>query len=133
MADPGRSENATPKRREEARERGQVARSVELNSVIILLTALLTFRFAGPYMVDSMNQLAVFSYQNMNTSLGMETVYSFGLFYMWNIFKVIAPVLAAILLVGLMSNYLQVGVLFTLKPLIPKLSNVNPLSGFSKL
>jgi flagellar biosynthetic protein FlhB len=133
MADPGRTENATPKRREEARERGQVARSIELNSVIVLLTALLTFRYAGPYMIDSMNQLAVFSYQNMNTSLGMETVYSFGLFYMWIVFKIIAPVLAAILTVGLMSNYLQIGVMFSLKPLMPKLSNVNPISGFSKL
>ncbi len=133
MADPGKTENATPKRREEAREKGQVVRSIEINSAIILLTALLTFRYAGPYMVDSMNQLAVFSYRNMNVPLGMETVYSFGLFYMWNVFKIIAPVLAAILAVGLMSNYLQVGVLFSLKPLIPKFSNVNPMSGFSKL
>lgn len=133
MADPGRTENATPKRREEARERGQVARSVEVNSAVILLTALLTFRYAGSYMIDSMNQLAVFSYQNMNMTLGMESVYSLGLFYMWQIIKIIAPVLGMILFVGLLANYFQVGVLFSLKPLVPKFSNVNPLSGFKKL
>ncbi len=133
MADPGKTEKATPKRREEARERGQVARSIELNSVVILLTALLTIRYVGPYMVDSMNQVAVFSYQNMNTTLGMESVYSFGLFYMWQIFKIIAPVLGAILFVGLLINYFQIGVLFTMKPLVPKFSNLNPLSGFQKL
>lgn len=133
MADPGKTERATPKKREEARERGQVARSIEVNSAVILLTALLTFRYAGSYMVDSMNQLAVFSYQNMNTSLGMETVYSLGLFYMMQIFKIIAPVLGMVLLVGLMANYFQIGVLFSLKPLVPKFSNVNPLSGFQKL
>ena len=133
MADPGKTEKATPKRREEAREKGQVPRSVEVNSAVILLTALLTFRYAGPYMVDSMNQLAVFSYQNMNMTLGMESLYSLGLFYMWQIAKIIAPVLGMILLVGLMANYMQVGVLFTLKPLVPKFSNVSPLSGFKKL
>ena len=133
MADPGKTEKATPKRREEAREKGQVPRSVEVNSAVILLTALLTFRYAGPYMVDSMNQLAVFYYQNMNMTLGMESLYSLGLFYMWQIAKIIAPVLGMILLVGLMANYMQVGVLFTLKPLVPKFSNVSPLSGFKKL
>jgi flagellar biosynthetic protein FlhB len=69
----------------------------------------------------------------MNTSLGMESVYSFGLFYMLMIFKIIAPVLGTVFLVGLLINYFQVGVLFTLKPLVPKFSNVNPLSGFEKL
>ncbi len=133
MADPGRSEKATPKKRQEAREKGQVARSVEVNSAVVLLAALLTLRYAGPYMVDSMNQLAVFSYQNMNISLSMENVYSFAIFYMVQAFKILAPVLGAILCVGLMANYLQVGVLFTVKPLVPKLSNINPMTGFQKL
>jgi len=133
MADPAKTEKATPKRRQEARERGQVTRSVEINSVVILLAALLTFRYAGPYMVDSMNQLTVLTYQNINTSFGMENLYSFAIFYMLQIMKIITPILAVILMVGLMANYLQVGVLFSLKPLIPKFSHVNPMAGFQRL
>src|SRR5271169_3927617 len=104
MADPSRSEKATPKRKQEAREKGQVARSVEVNSALVLLAALTTFRFAGPYMVDSMNRMAVFTYQNMNSSFGMENVYSSSIFYMVQVFKIIAPVLATVLLVGLTVN-----------------------------
>src|SRR5579862_1136537 len=111
MADPAKSERATPKRRQDARERGQVVRSVEVNSVLVLLAALTAFRYAGPYMVDSMNNLAVFTYQNMNMTLGTESVYSLVLFYMWQVFKIISPVLGSVLLVGLLVNYLQVGVL----------------------
>ena len=133
MADPARTEKATPKRREEAREKGQVARSVEVNSVIILLAALLAFRCAGPYMLDAMGRLTIFTYQNLNTSFGMENVYNLVLFYMWQVFKIIAPILVVILLVSLAVNYLQVGVLFTIKPLTPKFTNLNPITGFQKL
>src|SRR6185369_10012522 len=133
MADPGKTEKATPKRRQDAREKGQVARSTEINSVVVLLVALLAFRFAGPYMVDAMGRLTVFTYQNMNFGFDMETIYNLGLFYMWEVLKIIAPVLLSILLVGLLANYLQVGVLFTLKTLTPKLSNVNPITGFERL
>src|SRR5580658_8379420 len=133
MADQSRSEKATRKKGQEAREKGQVARSVEVNSALVLLAALTAFRYGGPYMVDSMNNLAVFTYQNMNTSFGMENIYSMALFYMLQVFKIIAPILGTVLAVGLLINYLQVGVLFTMKPLTPKLSNINPISGFQKL
>jgi flagellar biosynthesis protein FlhB len=133
MADPGKTEKATPKRKQEARERGQVARSVEINSVIVLLAALLTFRYAGPYMVDSLGNLTTFAYQNMGLSFGMENVYSYAIFFMWQIFKIIAPILVVILLVSLAVNYFQVGVLFSLKPLTPKLNNINPMTGFQRL
>jgi flagellar biosynthesis protein FlhB len=133
MADPAKTEKATPKRRQEARERGQVTRSVEINSVVILLAALLTLKYAGPYMIDSMCQLTVLTYRNINTSFGMENIYTFGIFYMVQVMKIITPILAVILMVGLMANYLQVGVLFSLKPLIPKFSHVNPMAGFQRL
>jgi flagellar biosynthetic protein FlhB len=133
MADPAKTEKATPKRKQEARERGQVSRSVEVNSAVILLAALLTFRYVGPYMMDSLGNLTVFAYQNMGISFGMENVYSYGIFYMWQVFKIIAPLLGIILLVGLAANYFQVGVLFSLKPLTPKISNVNPMTGLQRL
>jgi flagellar biosynthesis protein FlhB len=133
MADPARTEKATPKRREEARERGQVARSIEVNSVLVLLGTLLAFRYAGPYMMDSLGRLTIFTYENMNTGFGIENIYSLTLFYMWQVFKIIAPILAVIVLVSLAVNYLQVGVLFTLKTLTPKFTNVNPITGFKKL
>jgi len=133
MADPAKTEKATPKRRQEARERGQVTRSVEVNSVVVLLAALLTLKYAGPYMVDSMSRLTVLTYQNMNTSFGMENLYTFTIFYMLQVMKIITPILSVILLVGLMANYLQVGVLFSMKPLVPKFSHVNPMSGFQRL
>ncbi|MEW6042259.1 MAG: EscU/YscU/HrcU family type III secretion system export apparatus switch protein, partial [Elusimicrobiota bacterium] len=42
-----KTEQPTPKRRQEAREKGQVAKSQEVNSVFILLAGLLTMNFFG--------------------------------------------------------------------------------------
>jgi flagellar biosynthetic protein FlhB len=133
MADPSKTEQATPKRKQEARERGQIARSVELNSAIILLTALITFRYVGPYLLNSIGKLTVYTYENMSASFGMENVYSQTIFYMIEIFKMVAPILLVMMVVGLLVNYMQVGVLFTLQPLTPKLSKINPIAGFQRL
>ncbi|HVZ81917.1 MAG TPA: flagellar biosynthesis protein FlhB [bacterium] len=133
MADPSKTEKATPRRLQEAREKGQVARSVEVNSALVLLGALFAFRFAGPYMIESMGRLSSFCYRNLDVSFDMENVYAMVLFYMTEVFKIIAPVLGVVLVVGLLSNYLQVGVLFTMKPLVPKFTNINPVTGFQKL
>jgi len=133
MADPSKTEQATPKRRQEAREKGQIARSVEINSALVLLTALLAFRYVGPYLLNSLGNLTVFTYQNMNASFGMDNVYTYTAFYMMEIFKMVAPILFIMLVVGLIANYMQVGVLFTIKPLIPNLTKLNPMSGFQRL
>jgi flagellar biosynthesis protein FlhB len=133
VADPSKTEQATPKRKQEARERGQIARSVELNSAIILLTALITIRYAGPYLLNSMAKITVFAYENMSADFGMENVYSYTIFYMMEIFKMVAPILMVMLVVGLIVNYMQVGVLFTIQPLTPNLSKINPIAGFQRL
>ena len=133
MADPSKTEQATPKRKQEARERGQIARSVELNSAIILLTALVTIRYVGPYLLNSMGKLTVFTYENLSASFGMDNVYSYTIFYMMEIFKMVAPILMMMLIVGLIVNYMQVGVLFTIQPLTPKLSKISPIAGFQRL
>src|SRR5665213_420130 len=133
MADPSKTEQATPKRRQEAREKGQIARSIELNSALILLTALVTIRYIGPYLLNSIGKLTVYTYENMSTDFGMDNVYTYTIFYMMEIFKMVAPILMVMLLVGLIVNYMQVGVLFTMQPLTPNLSKINPIAGFQRL
>jgi flagellar biosynthetic protein FlhB len=133
MADPGKTEKPTPRRIQDARERGQVARSLEVNTVVILFACLLMFRYGGGYIIGTLGEAARYSFGNLGMHLGIETVQSLFLFVLWEIFRVIAPILGTILIVSLLVNYLQVGVLFTPKPLIPKWENVNPVAGFKKI
>ena len=54
-----KTEQATPKRREDARRKGQVARSSELSSIAILTAGLLALSALGPYMYDQLSLLMV--------------------------------------------------------------------------
>jgi flagellar biosynthetic protein FlhB len=47
-----RTEQATPKKRQEAREKGNVAKSREIPSVLVLLFSLLVFYFTGTWMIE---------------------------------------------------------------------------------
>src|SRR3954452_2353382 len=44
-----KTEKATPKRREEARKKGQVAKSTDLNGAVVLLSALFALSIWGPH------------------------------------------------------------------------------------
>ena len=52
-----RTEKATPKRRQDARKKGQVAQSREIPSAMILLASLVFFYFAGGFMFRRMGNL----------------------------------------------------------------------------
>ncbi|HYE12142.1 MAG TPA: flagellar biosynthesis protein FlhB, partial [Patescibacteria group bacterium] len=52
---------------------------------------------------------------------------------LWIFTKVMAPILLISALVAIVLNYLQVGFLFTLKPLIPKINKLNPIEGFKNI
>ncbi len=129
-----RTFSATPRRRQQARERGQVFRSVELTSAVILLVTFAAIRLAVPtmgrsitaYVVDSLSKLPTNDLTALdirNLFIGAGTV---GL-------KVVIPVLGAAFVAGLMINVAQVGLVLTGKGLTPDLSHINPVQGFTRL
>lgn len=133
MADPSRTEKATPKRRQEARERGQVARSMELNSVLVLAAALIAFRIGGDWIFHSTAEVSSFAFSHLNWNITLENMDAILLFSLFHFLKILLPVFVLILIVSLLSNYLQVGVNFTVKPLVPRLDNIHPARGFKRI
>ena len=61
MAGHDKTEKATPKKREEARKKGQVAKSADLNGAVVLLVGLFALAATGPSIVahcrDAMTQM----------------------------------------------------------------------------
>ena len=62
-----RTEQATPKRKQEARKKGQVAQSKEISSVMILMVATAFFYFAGSWMFWSLSEFVTGVYKNIDT------------------------------------------------------------------
>jgi flagellar biosynthesis protein FlhB len=135
FADPDKTEEATPRRKSEARKKGQVAKSNELNSVVALLALILILNYFGGWLY---NELLIYVQNNLGPqALTKELTETnlFNLLFRHCIFflRIFLPLGLGAALVGVIINVLQVGPLFTLEPLIPKFSRMNPVSGLQRM
>jgi flagellar biosynthetic protein FlhB len=132
--DSERTEPASPRRLEQAREDGQVARSQELNTFALLATVGISIWTLGGQFLSGLTDLMragltlsagdAFQAEQMARLLGRHGASGF---------MTIAPVLAVAFLAALIAPLLLNGWLFTLKPLQPNFSRLDPLSGFGRM
>ena len=102
-----KTEQPTPRRREKARKRGQVARSQELNSVVVIFFGVLALMIFSSYIFSNLVSLFHFNLANIYTDLNIATTYDLFISNGSTLIKTIAPVL---ILVGLfVSQRLFVG------------------------
>ncbi|MBI1825589.1 MAG: flagellar biosynthesis protein FlhB [Planctomycetes bacterium] len=127
-----RTEAPTPRRRMEARNRGQVARSHDLTAAAILCAAFVGLRLWGTNLWICLQQVivGVLEDEHSTSIQGLST-------YMratgWELVRVLGPFLLLLFAVGLVVLLGQIGFVFTWEPLIPSLSKLNPISGFGRL
>ncbi len=128
-----KTEKATPKRRRELREKGQVARSKEIPSVAIILMGTVTLYFSAGYMYQQNAALLHLLLGNSKSFIDPGILNHRLFIKVATIsFSMIAPVAFAVFVAAIISNYVQVRGLFTLTPLKPDLSKINPLNGFKQ-
>jgi len=133
-SDQEKSEPATPKKLQDMREKGQVAKSREVPSVAVLVATIIAFYFLGASMVRQFMELMQWSF---SSSMHLQIEEATVLWLVSEIFKrvlgIIAPLMTVIVVVALASNYLQVGFLFSLEAISPKFSKLDPIKGFTKI
>ncbi len=132
--DAERTEAATPKRRQEARERGEVARSLDLNSGLLLLGACAALALAG----GGMGQVLLGAFRDglqfgARSELGPEAVRGLFLGFSWTVARAILPLALTVAAVGIASNLAQVGFLVTPRVLEMHWERVNPIRGLHNL
>ncbi|MFH1090942.1 MAG: flagellar biosynthesis protein FlhB [Pseudomonadota bacterium] len=129
-----KTEKPTPKRLSDARSKGQVSKSMEINSCVVLLAAVFTIYFASSYMYSHLAGLLTRTFSNVaQTSLEGPDLFVFLLDNLWAVGALLAPLVIMVAIAGLAANLLQIGPLFTVHPLQPSLSKLNPISGLSRL
>src|SRR5438128_1972308 len=112
-----RTESATPRRRDEVRRRGQTARSAEVSSVGSMLIGALFLRYWGMNLVETMQVTLRASLQNLSQpDLTAETVMTGLTTFSIELAKLLGPVSAVMMAVGVIANLAQVGFIFTLHP-----------------
>jgi len=129
-----KTEQATPKKRDDARKKGQVARSNELSSVAILLFGLLALWGLGGYMYDRMSGLMIEMFTNgMTLNIDTLTIQPHITRWLNGFVAIVAPLVVVLVIAALGVNVAQVGVLFTGQPLQPKAERISPLKGVKRI
>jgi len=129
-----KTEEATPRRREEARRKGQVARSQELNTAIVLLLGAITLRLAGPTASAGMREvLTACLGQHLGEALTVESASSLVAGVGMGVLKATAPLLAGFMIAGAFAAYCQVGFMISGEALAVKLERLDPVKGFERL
>lgn len=129
-----RTEQATPKRREEARKKGQVAKSRELASVSVLLAGTFTLFWGSSYFFTKLILPLKYYLGNLHSiKLFQDNIQALMLLGVRQYLIFLAPLLLVLTAVAVLSNYFQIGTLFSAEPLKPKLSKISPLEGIKRL
>jgi flagellar biosynthetic protein FlhB len=130
-----KTEKATPKRRSEARAKGQVARSQDLNSTVGLLAGFAALVIGGPHMLVQLKEVVIRGLaQAGDTQLATLPGLSSLLWWAMRSFAgAIGPVVIAAGLAGLLANIAQVRLKFTPSAVKPTFSKLNPGSGLKRV
>lgn len=128
-----KTEPATPHKKQQARKKGQVAKSADLNSALVACAVIGTvFALRGYLGTQTMGFIyQVFDLGTMN--LDGTTVINLYRSLLLTCFKVLAPILGVAMVFGILANYLQVGFMFAGEALTPKMSHINPVEGFKRI
>ncbi|WP_338924961.1 flagellar biosynthesis protein FlhB (plasmid) [Pseudomonas silesiensis] len=129
-----KTESATPQRLEKAREEGQIARSRELTTFVMLLGGIGALWGAGG---NAKEQLSLLMEQAMqfdrerafDTALALKHLYLQGQLAL----KAVAPIMGIMVVLALIAPALLGGWNFSVKSLQPNFGKLNPIAGIKKM
>lgn len=129
-----RTERATPKKKEDARKKGNVAKSTEVNTAVVILTGTVVLALSGAQMVTNIAMIMKGIFENLSGfELSPATLPDYGKWGFVQLIKIVGPVAISVLVVGVTANVLQVGFMLSGEMLKPDLKKISPVAGFKKI
>lgn len=129
-----RTEKATPRRREKARERGQVAKSQDLNAAAMICLGFTALIMIGPVMVGRIGEMMRHTMANAPT-IAFED-HTFQMVFtnsVYDFLSAMMPLFIAMVVIGFGINVAQIGFRITPKAMEPKFDKLNVVSGLKRL
>ncbi|MFD2657187.1 flagellar biosynthesis protein FlhB [Gracilibacillus thailandensis] len=129
-----KTEKATPKKRQDARKKGQVAKSQDVNTAILLFFVFIILLVTGDNLKSTMSAMFSKSFtEYIHHDLTEEELSRMFLDVLSQISIAIAPIMLIAIVAGLASNFMQIGFLFTTEPLKMKLNKIDPIQGAKRI
>ena len=136
MADQGpgeKTEEATPKKIDDARKEGNVPKSMDMAGFIALTAAVIAMLFALTFIADMLMRFFRFSFSQFGDPMTMDTLAAIGLSNIRDMLIIVLPVAITVAVFGAIGYLVQFGLIFTTKPLIPDIKKIDPIKGLKNL
>src|SRR3954469_292315 len=129
-----RTEDATPKRLDEARRRGQIPRSRDLSIAAVTLGGGMALSMTGAQIAGTMQELMVKGLA-LNRDQALDTIHMLPALSAAAIhgFRACAPVLGTVFLAALLAPLALGGWSFSTEALMPQFSRLNPAEGIRRM
>ncbi len=129
-----RTESATGRRRDKARDKGQVAKSIELNTLFVLTAGIAMLLLLPRYLTITIGRNAAYLFSQayllrVDNIGGLRTMLIGNT---QNLALCLAPIMAVVLVAAVGGNIAQVGMNFSAEALMPNASKLNPVAGMKR-
>lgn len=128
-----RTEDPTERRRAEAREQGNVAKSGDLTAAALMLAAAAAVLALAPPISQQLAELTVAALSSVTLKIEEGHAARLGQEYMLGIGAAVLPILLLAGLVSVGANLVQVGFLYSPEALQPKFSRISPFAGINRI
>jgi flagellar biosynthesis protein FlhB len=129
-----KTEQATPKKKEDAKQKGQVAKSKEISSVAVLAAGAIYMYFNAKGLTEKLGTNLKQTFISIpkiaagdiaSTDFLSQTIKSF--------LELTLPIMIVLMVVSLIANFIQTGFVASVEPLTPNMSKMDPIKGLGKI
>lgn len=134
MGDEDKQFDATPRKLEQARKEGQVVKSKDFSTAVSLLILFSVIFGLAPFIWNQIVQVFTLLYEQIPNAHTEQIGYMYILTVaIKGTVLILGPILAIAWLVAVLADFIQVGPLVAIAPLVPKLDKLNPTKYFKNI
>lgn len=127
-----KTEQPTPKRLRDARNKGQVAKSREIVSTALTISIFIFFWFSWPYQLERCKEIILLPTQFYHIPFA-EALKTLSDLLLLEFVYLVLPLIVLVIAIGLLANTLQFGLLFAVETVVPKLEKLSPIKGLQRI
>lgn len=131
--DQEKTEEASPKKIEDARKEGNVPKSQEVSGLFTLFVAIIAFLALLPMMGEHIKATFIYMFSLYDQELTIGTITNIALILAREFLIIVIPLALSVAIAGVLGGLAQFGFLFTTKPLMPDFKKINPIKGLANL
>lgn len=129
-----KTEEATPKRLRDARKKGQVARSRDMNTIVILIFAFGIIVFMRGYIGEHLRSAMLANFEAVaRGEITRETLFLLGRQTFFTYLKIILPFATAMVFIALAVGFFQIGPVFSGEPMKPQMKRLNAIQNLKNM